>query len=785
MSAAVGRGLRAIVLAAACAFQPLAAMAQTDFGELQLVVTDATGGALNASGRLASEAPQTLRAFETNAQGRFTLERVPFGLYRLTIEREGFAPYTSVVDVRSAVPRELRIQLTLGALVSQVNVNVASARPLVDPDRTGVSFTIAAGQLQSYLPAVPGRRVLDLVDQQPGWLMEANGVLHPRGSEYQTLFVVDGVPMDENRSPAFAPDLQESEILAMSVLTANFPAEYGRKLGGVVEVTTSRDVQEGFHGTLDLGAGSFGTGMGSFSATHGWSRRALTFSGSLARTDRYLDPPVRENFTNTGSLSGVLASYQDRPTDDDRLHLSWHRRQSEFLVPNEILQQEAGQRQENTGREHTGQAAWTRILGRRSVFNARGMVQHLSAALESNPQSTPVIVQQDRSFTRGYANASLSLDAGRHQIKFGGDLVFTPVKEQLAYVVTDESAADEETEADFAFADEQRNREQSLFVQDTLRAGRLTVSAGLRFDRYDFVVRDTALSPRLGIAWAATRDLVVRASYDRVFQTPAVENLLLASSPLVERVSPIAVRLPVEPSRGNFLEAGVTAAVAGRARLDVTAYRRTLTNFADDDVFLNTGVSFPVAFAAAEIRGLDTKLTLPVWRGVGGFVSYALLKGTADLPVVGGLFLGEEALEELEETGSVAITQDQRHTFRAQARYDVGSRMWAAATLRYGSGLPIELEDEIEPGELDELEDQYGEAILDRVDLAAGRVRSNLTLDAGVGIEIWRTDRRRLMLRAELANVADRVNVINFAGLFSGTALGPPRSATIRIRYEF
>ena len=24
--------------------------------------------------------------------------------------------------------------------------------------------------------------VLDLVDQQPGWLMEANGVLHPRGS---------------------------------------------------------------------------------------------------------------------------------------------------------------------------------------------------------------------------------------------------------------------------------------------------------------------------------------------------------------------------------------------------------------------------------------------------------------------------------------------------------------------------------------------------------------------------------------------------------------------------
>ena len=90
----------------------------------------------------------------------------------------------------------------------------------------------------------------------------------------------------------------------------------------------------------------------------------------------------------------------------------------------------------------------------------------------------------------------------------------------------------------------------------------------------------------------------------------------------------------------------------------MTAYRRTFINFADDDVFLNTGVSFPVAFAAADIRGLDTKLTLPTWRRISGFVSYALLKGTADLPVVGGLFIGDEALEELEATGTVPITQD-------------------------------------------------------------------------------------------------------------------------------
>jgi hypothetical protein len=42
-----------------------------------------------------------------------------------------------------------------------------------------------------------------------------------------------------------------------------------------------------------------------------------------------------------------------------------------------------------------------------------------------------------------------------------------------------------------------------------------------------------------------------------------------------------------------------------------------------------------------------------------------------------------------------------------------------------------------------------------------------------------------LTLRAEFMNVTDRLNVINFAGLFSGTALAAPRSASVRLQYEF
>jgi hypothetical protein len=76
--------------------------------------------------------------------------------------------------------------------------------------------------------------------------MEANGVLHPRGSEYQTLFVVDGIPMDENRSPAFAPDLKRTRSGDVGA-HGQHPSQYGGK-SRVSGVTTNRDIRKDFMG---------------------------------------------------------------------------------------------------------------------------------------------------------------------------------------------------------------------------------------------------------------------------------------------------------------------------------------------------------------------------------------------------------------------------------------------------------------------------------------------------------------------------------------------------------
>src|SRR5262249_54219440 len=156
-------------------------------------------------------------------------------------------------------------------------------------------------------------------------------------------------------------------------------------------------------------------------------------------------------------------------------------------------------------------------------------------------------------------------------------------------------------------------------------------------------------------------------------------------------------------------------------RLDANIFRRNFRQFADDDVLLDTGVSFPIAFDNARIIGEEIRLAVTEWGRFSGFLSYSNQSASAQGPITGGLFLGSEAGDELAATARFAVTQDQRNTVRACLRMQATKRLWAALNADYGSGLPTELD----PGsiDLDFLLAQYGEEILSRVNLGPGRGR--------------------------------------------------------------
>jgi hypothetical protein len=318
-------------------------------------------------------------------------------------------------------------------------------------------------------------------------------------------------------------------------------------------------------------------------------------------------------------------------------------------------------------------------------------------------------------------------------------------------------------------------------VQDQIRFKNWTINAGLRWDHYQLLLNRQALDPRFAISrYFPSADLVFHFSYDRVFQTPSFENILLSSSTAVESIDPSSfLRLPVEPSEGNYYEAGLTKAFGGKVKLDANYFRRLVANYADDDQIENTTVSFPIAFRKAVIYGAEAKIDLPDWHRFSGFVSYSYTVGQTWYPVTGGLFLGDDA-QGLPMNGHFPDSQDQRNTVRGRLLYQVKPRFWIAGGIQYDTGLPFEFD-----GTQQQALAEYGQQVIDRINFARGRIYPSFQVNASAGADVYQSDHVKARFQIDGQNLSDVLDVIDFGGLFSGNAIGPSRSVALRLTTIF
>jgi hypothetical protein len=761
-------------------------MAQSNMGELRLKVTDPNGLGVKTAVELVSESNEFDTTLLTDDSGALIAKRLPFGLYRVQVQQSGFAPVSVPVEVRSAVPRDYSIKLAIAAV--NTSVTVQGIDTLIDPHRAGSVNEIGSEAISNRTASLPGRSMQDLVNAQPGWLYEGNAVLHPRGSEYQTQFVVDGIPLTDNRSPGMGPEIEADDVDSVSVYTAGIPAEFGRKMGGVIEVNTVKPAKGGLHGQVDLSGGSFDTAGAFAQVQYGWKKTTIGGSADGSMTSHYLNPVVPENYTNRGTTGDFSLHYEREMSAHDRMVLMGRHALSRFQVPNEQVQQTAGQRQDADNFETMGIVSYQHVFSDNTLGVLRGMVRDDSNNLTSNPQSTPVMAFQQNHFREGYFNGSISVHHGRHEFKAGIESDNTFLQETFSDIITDPSRFDPDTPLTFSFpgnvpTEGQRPElDQSAYVQDLIRLGNWTVSAGLRWDHYQLLVNQNAVSPRVSVArFFPSASLVIHASYDRIFQTPSSENILLSSSSQVVSLSDNVLRLPVEPSHGNYFEIGATKSLFSKLRFDTNYFRRYVNNYADDDQILSTAVSFPIAFNKAIIYGAEGKIEIPKWGRFSGSASYSYMVGNAWLPVTGGLFLGDDATAAASQlSGHFPGSQDQRNTVRIRMRYQLLPRIWVAGGAEYGSGLPFEF-----TGTYDEALAQYGQAVVDRVNFDRGRVRPSLSVDASLGADLYQNDKMSMRLQADGQNLNNRLNVIDFGGLFSGNAIAPSRNWSLRLATSF
>jgi hypothetical protein len=827
----------------------LPTLGQSDTGELRLTVTDPSGLGVKSTVELVSEANQYRSTFTTDDQGNLDVKRLSYGIYDVKIQATAFAQLSEPVEIRSALPVDRTIRLKVAPVSEKLNVTAAAT--LVDPYRAGSVNEMGLQTIQNRLTAIPGRSMQDLVNTEPGWLYEGNAVLHPRGAEYQVQFVVDGIPLIDNRSPGFGPEVEADDVDSLTIYTAGFPAEYGRKMGGVVEVNTLKDQDPGFHGQLTLFGGTYDTAGINTQDQYTWNKNTFGVSASGNMTGHYLNPVVPENYTNNGTTASGSLSYERELTPKDRLTLIVRHELARYQNPNELVQENGaylpngtwqdgtwqpnsdndgecpigapidctfvpgGQLQHGDNFETMGSASYQHIFSPETIGWLRFMARDNSNDFYSNPESWPIYVNQHNYFNEIYFNGSVSTHKGRQEWKAGIETDNLFLHENFTDTIPNCSGPvgpnptppgppipldpqcpitlgffDPGSATAFFFQQSRPDLEQSAYLQDLIRLHNWTVSAGLRWDHYQLLVNQNAVSPRVTVSrYFPDAGVNVHVSYDRMFQPPEFENILLTSSPTVLDLDPISLRQNVLPSHGDYFEAGLTKAFLGKLRLDANTFRRQMSNYSDDDAILNSTIGFPIAFRKAVLYGAEAKLEVLHWGRFSGFGSYSWIVGNCWLPVVGGLLLGSVngvavgpngALVNTQLAGRLPDSQDQRNTIRARVRYQVAPRLWVAAGADYNSGLPFE--PDLSPGQYAL---QYGKVMVNHLNFNRDRILPYFTQNASVGVDLYEHEKRSVRFQADGTNLSNRLELIDFGGLFSGNAIGPARQYTFRLVTSF
>jgi outer membrane receptor protein involved in Fe transport len=332
----------------------------------------------------------------------------------------------------------------------------------------------------------------------------------------------------------------------------------------------------------------------------------------------------------------------------------------------------------------------------------------------------------------------------------------------------------------------------SAYVQDRFTAFKnLTLDLGVRYDNYKLLISEQAVSSRLGLAYYLPQTkTTIRASYNRLFQPPPAENLLLASSTEAASISPISVLRgfttvePVLPDKENVFEAGAQQLLSNYFRMNLTVYQKRIENFSDKDQFFETGVIFPIAISAGRVTGEELRLESTDFHGLHGFVSYANARAYGVTPIKGGLFLGEDPRDLFLSGLKFANDHDQRNEAQFQVSYNHHrSGLYATFNGRYDSGVPADVEPGTTLGAF--VADGFDPRLYNEIDFQRGRIRPRMILDFSVGADLMQKERVSMNVQFDVQNLTNELFLYNFESVFSGTHVGYPRLLSGRLSFRF
>jgi hypothetical protein len=713
-------------------------------------ITDATGALIpNARVELKS-ADKMIATAASDSTGAFRIPTLAPGEYELNIAASGFfdGHFNLLLKPRQAQSLHVTLQ-PRSQVKSQVDVQ-ATIAPL-DTQQTGTSRVLTHHDLEQ-LPAPLRKDVPTLAENiAPGAVGSHDNFVHVRGNELSLHEFINGVSFLDNAHQHFTPGISPEIFQSVNVITGGFPAEFGNRFGGVLDITTrsGRDIHG--HGSLSLGVGTVKNNDAS--AEYGGSVGKwgyYVFAGGFS-SNRFLNPPIiyEAHDFGTGERVAGQIDYQGK---SDMVKFLFTGGRTDFELPNTADQQSDLR---NSSRQLDSQTA---ILNWQHVFSSKTL---LSTSVYERTVSDHLFptTDPDTEYGQGSRNTQtigLKSDfthAWRgHTIKGGVDLSRLRLLEYFDY-----NPRDEDTSlAAFNFAGASHGGQASLYLQDHFSPmANLTIDAGLRWDHFDLVQTSVQVSPRLGIAYHIARtNSVIHVAYNRFFTPPPIEYALL-SAYLGDQVG----FGPAQPYRQNYYEVGWTQQFTPKFTAEFSAYRHTGSDSFENTEIGITRVFVPTNFSSARARGAEVALNLRQLEkvGISGRLQYAIAQVEFIGPNSGGYT--DEALEAGEIIRPVF---DQRHTATASIYYRNAWRdFWSSMNFRYGSGNPAVVNEE------------------------AFTLPQHFVADFALGLTLWSHEKQNLSFEFNALNLSDNRYQISKESELTPIQYAPRRVFSGRLRWHF
>src|SRR5438270_3808787 len=241
---------------------PVAPAQETiNFASVSGRVTDPSGGIVEGAQVSARQTGTNLTSTaKTDREGRFRFPYLRVGRYEITVQRQGFADAVRPVTLTLGAAFELPIELAVGA--ASANVTVSSEAAVLEAARSQIAGTISQTEVRS-LP-LNGRNFLDFALLVPGVsptntastqlfaetsAVPGQGISIASQRNFSNSFIVDGLSANDDAAGLSGIFYGLDTVDEFQVVTSGGQAEFGRALGGYVNVVT-RSGANAMHGDL-------------------------------------------------------------------------------------------------------------------------------------------------------------------------------------------------------------------------------------------------------------------------------------------------------------------------------------------------------------------------------------------------------------------------------------------------------------------------------------------------------------------------------------------------------